>query len=154
MVEVIEEPNHYIDEWFMNYAEGCPPFAPEVKKELEALKKEPRVLRDAYCLAAALTVNSRELVHDITQSMMVYNKDLFVNYDEICRLTVDAIHDFTCYGDGDKNLDQVKEGGIFLEGDVRTAVAIAMGVHLNDKHPDIKRIRELVSLIKRVHILV
>ena len=132
MVEVIEEPNHYIDEWFMNYAEGCPPFAPEVKKELEALKKEPRVLRDAYCLAAALTVNSRE----------------------ICRLTVDAIHDFTCYGDGDKNLDQVKEGGIFLEGDVRTAVAIAMGVHLNDKHPDIKRIREFVSLIKRVHILV
>lgn len=154
MVEVIEEPNHYIDEWFMNYAEGCPPFAPEVKKELEALKKEPRVLRDAYCLAAALTVNSRELVHDITQSMMVYNKDLFVNYDEICRLTVDAIHDFTCYGDGHKNLDQVKEGGIFLEGDVRTAVAIAMGVHLNDKHPDIKRIREFVSLIKRVHILV
>ena len=154
MVEVIEEPNHYIDEWFMNYAEGCPPFAPEVRKELEALKEEPRVLRDAYCLAAALTINSRELVHDITQSMMVYQKDLFVNYDEICRLTVDAIHDFTCYGDGHKNLDQVKEGGIFLEGDVRTAVAIAMGVHLNDKHPDIKRIRELVSLIKRVHILV
>ena len=154
MVEVIEEPTHYIDEWFMNYAEGCPPFAPEVKKELEALKKEPRVLRDAYCLAAALTVNSRELVHDITQSMMVYQKDLFVNYDEICRLTVDAIHDFTCYGDGHKNLDQVKDGGIFLEGDVRTAVAIAMGVHLNDKHPDIERIRELVSLIKRVHILV
>ena len=112
------------------------------------------MLRDAYCLAAALTINSRELVHDITQSMMVYQKDLFVNYDEICRLTVDAIHDFTCYGDGHKNLDQVKDGGIFLEADVRTAVAIAMGVHLNDKHPDIKRIRELVSLIKRVHILV
>ena len=154
MVEVIEEPNHYIDEWFINYSEGCPPFAPEVKKELEELKEEPRVLRDAYCLAAALTINSRELVHDITQSMMVYQKDLFKNYDDICSFTVEAIKDFTCYGDGDPHLDMVKAGDFAFEGDVRTAVAIAMGVHLNDKHPDIKRIRELVSLIKRVHILV
>ena len=154
MVEVIEEPTHYIDEWFMNYAEGCPPFAPDVKKELEELKEEPRVLRDAYCLAAALTINSRELVHDITQSIMMHQDQLFVNYDEICSVTVKAIKDFTCYGDGDPHLDQVKDGDFAFEGDVRTAVAIAMGVHLNDKHPDIERIRELVSLIKRVHILV
>ena len=151
---MVEEPNHYIDEWFINYSEGCPPFAPEVKKELEELKEEPRVLRDAYCLAAALTINSRELVHDITQSMMVYQKDLFKNYDDICSFTVEAIKDFTCYGDGDPHLDMVKAGDFAFEGDVRTAVAIAMGVHLNDKHPAIKRIRELVSLIKRVHILV
>ena len=151
---MVEEPNHYIDEWFINYSEGCPPFAPEVKKELEELKEEPRVLRDAYCLAAALTINSRELVHDITQSMMVYQKDLFKNYDDICSFTVEAIKDFICYGDGDPHLDMVKAGDFAFEGDVRTAVAIAMGVHLNDKHPDIKRIRELVSLIKRVHILV
>tara|TARA_Y100001937_G_scaffold128013_1_gene202069 strand:- start:1531 stop:2007 length:477 start_codon:yes stop_codon:yes gene_type:complete len=151
----IVEPPEQIDEWFINYAEGCPPFAGDVKEELLALKDETRVLRDAFCLAAALTINSRDLVHDITQSMMMYQKDLFVNYDEICRLTVDAIKDFTCYGPLDGNhLDQVKDGGIFLEGDVRTAVAIAMGVHLNDKHPDIQRIRELVSLIKRVHILI
>ena len=151
---MVEEPNHYIDEWFINYSEGCPPFAPEVKKELEELKEEPRVLRDAYCLAAALTINSRELVHDITQSMMVCQKDLFKNYDDICSFTVEAIKDFTCYGDGDPHLDMVKAGDFAFEGDVRTAVAIAMGVHLNDKHPDIQRIRELVSLIKRVHILV
>ena len=151
---MVEEPNHYIDEWFINYSEGCPPFAPDVKKELEELKEEPRVLRDAYCLAAALTINSRELVHDITQSMMVYQKGLFKNYDDICSFTVEAIKDFTCYGDGDPHLDMVKAGDFAFEGDVRTAVAIAMGVHLNDKHPDIKRIRELVSLIKRVHILV
>ena len=151
---MVEEPNHYIDEWFINYSEGCPPFAPEVKKELEELKEEPRVLRDAYCLTAALTINSRELVHDITQSMMVCQKDLFKNYDDICSFTVEAIKDFTCYGDGDPHLDMVKAGDFAFEGDVRTAVAIAMGVHLNDKHPDIQRIRELVSLIKRVHILV
>jgi len=154
MVEVIEEPNHYIDEWFMNYAEGCPPFAPEVRKELEALKEEPRVLRDAYCLAAALTINSRELVHDITQSMMFFQKDLFVNYDDICKTVVEAIKDFTCYGPMDDRLDTVKNGDFAFEGDVRTAVSIAMGVYLNDKHPDIQRIRELVSLIKQVHILV
>ena len=52
------------------------------------------------------------------------------------------------------NLTWVYEGKHFMEGDVRQAVSIAMGVHLNDKHPDIKRIRELVSLIKRVHILI
>ena len=152
--EVWGEPPEQIDEWFINYAEGCPHFAPEVKKDLLALKDETRVLRDAYCLAAALTLNSRELIHDITQSMMMYQKDLFVNYDDICRITVEAIKDFTCYGDGDKHRDQVKDGDCFLEGDVRTAVSIAMGVYLNDKHPDIQRIRELVSLIKQVHILV
>ena len=150
----IVEPPEQIDEWFINYSEGCPPFAGDVKEELLALKDETRVLRDAYCLAAALTINSRELVHDITQSMMVYQKDLFKNYDDICSFTVEAIKDFTCYGDGDPHLDMVKAGDFAFEGDVRTAVAIAMGVHLNDKHPDIKRIRELVSLIKRVHILV
>ena len=123
---MVEEPNHYIDEWFINYSEGCPPFAPEVKKELEALKEEPRVLRDAYCLAAALTINSRELVHDITQSMMMYNKDLFNNYDDICSFTVEAIKDFTCYGDGDPHLDMVKTGDFAFEGDVRTAVAIVI----------------------------
>ena len=152
--EVWGEPPEQIDEWFVNYAEGCPNFAPDVKADLLALKDETRVLRDAYCLAAALTLNSRELVHDITQSMMMYQKDLFVNYDDICRTTVEAIKDFTCYGDGDPHLDQVKDGEFAFEGDVRTAVSIAMGVYLNDKHPDIKRIRELVSLIKQVHILV
>ena len=54
----------------------------------------------------------------------------------------------------DDRLDTVKNGDFAFEGDVRTAVSIAMGVYLNDKHPDIQRIRELVSLIKQVHILV
>ena len=152
--QVWGDPPEQIDEWFVNYAEGCPNFASEVKKDLLALKDEPRVLRDAYCLAAALTLNSRELVHDITQSMMMYQKDLFVNYDDICKTVVEAIKDFTCYGPMDDRLDTVKNGDFAFEGDVRTAVSIAMGVYLNDKHPDIQRIRELVSLIKQVHILV
>ena len=69
-----------IDEWFINYAEGCPHFAPEVKADLLALKDETRVLRDAYCLAAALTLNSRELVHDITQSMMMFHNATHDNH--------------------------------------------------------------------------
>ena len=69
-------------------------------------------------------------------------------------MTHKAVKHFTEHGDGEDELNLVYEGKHFMEGDVRQAVSIAMGVHLNDKHPDIKRIRELVSLIKRVHILI
>ena len=40
--QVWGEPPEQIDEWFVNYAEGCPNFAPEVKADLLALKDETR----------------------------------------------------------------------------------------------------------------
>ena len=149
-----DEPPEQIAEWFQNYAVGCPYFATDVKDELLALAKEERSLRDVYCLAAALTINSRDLVHDITQSLMDYNKPINEERDNILMMTHKAVKHFTEHGDGEDELNLVYEGKHFMEGDVRQAVSIAMGVHLNDKHPDIKRIRELVSLIKRVHILI
>ena len=149
-----DEPPEQIEEWFMNYSVGCPPFAEDVKKELIALGKEERSLRDVYCLAAALTINSRDLVHDITQSIMEYNEAINEERDNILMMTHQAVKDFTEHGDGEDELNLVHKGNHFMEGDVRQAVAIAMGVHLNDKHPDIVRIREFVSLIKRVHILI
>ena len=118
------------------------------------MAKEERSLRDVYCLAAALTINSRDLVHDITQSLMDYNQPINEERDNILMMTHKAVKHFTEHGDGEDELNLVYEGKHFMEGDVRQAVSIAMGVHLNDKHPDIKRIRELVSLIKRVHILI
>ena len=159
IIDQLNSPQHKIDEWFMNYSVGCPHFADEVREELIALRDEERSLRDVYCLAAALTINARDLVHDITQSIMDFNKlGLNDERDNILKLVHKAIKDFTEHGDGDMygapELNLVNEGKHFMEGDVRQAVAIAMGVHLNDKHPDIVRIRELVSLIKRVHILI
>ena len=149
-----DEPPEQIEEWFMNYSVGCPHFAEDVKKELIALGKEERSLRDVYCLAAALTINSRDLVHDITQSIMEYNEAINEERDNILMMTHQAVKHFTEHGDGEDELNLVHKGNHFMEGDVRQAVAIAMGVHLNDKHPDIVRIREFVSLIKRVHILI
>ena len=149
-----DEPPEQIEEWFMNYSVGCPHFAEDVKKELIALGKEERSLRDVYCLAAALTINSRDLVHDITQSIMEYNEAINEERDNILMMTHQAVKHFTEHGDGEDELNLVHKGNHFMEGDVRQAVAIAMGVHLNDKHHDIVRIREFVSLIKRVHILI
>ena len=143
-----DEPPEQIEEWFMNYSVGCPPFAEDVKEELIALGKEERSLRDVYCLAAALTINSRDLVHDITQSIMDYNEPINEERDNILKLTHQAVKDFT---EGDYNL--VKEGH-WMSGDVRAAVAVAMNVKLDVEHVDIKRIKELVSLVKRVHILI
>jgi|TARA_B100001094_G_scaffold197685_1_gene191775 hypothetical protein len=144
-----DEPPEKIEEWYKNYAVGCPAFASDVKDELLALRTEERSLRDVYCLAAALTINSRDLVHDITQSIMDYHLALNAERDAIIQLTHQAVKDFTV---GDLQLVKKEDG--FMSGDIRQAVAIAMNVKLDTDHVDIKRIRELVALVRRVHILI
>ena len=138
-----------IDEWYENYAVGCPPFAEDVRQELLDLKTDTRVLRDAICLSAALTLNARDLVHDITQSIMDYKEDLAAMRDDIITLTHQAIGDFTL---GDYTL--IKEGDGFMSPEIRQTVAIIMNIKLDTDHIDVQRMRELVSIIRRVHILI
>jgi hypothetical protein len=110
-----------IDNWYTNYAEGTPAFAEYFKHQLIALEKfEDQSLLNTVALTVATVNNSKDLMHDISQTM--FDKNFVYSRDMVMGAIVECLNDYALI---DKNyvLGEDKD-----EARVRMTIAIIKNI--------------------------
>jgi hypothetical protein len=104
-----------IPDWYLNYADGVPKFARYFQEELLSFKNyKDQNLLNAVCLAVAVYINAKDLVHDISQTM--FNKDFPMERDECMSVICDSIDIFS----------SEKQYIIHTSNPIETAIRVAL----------------------------
>ncbi len=82
-----------IPDWYMNYAEGVPAFAEYFKRQLYILEHfEDQSLLNTVALTVAVFNNSRDLTHDISQTM--FDRDFTYSRDMVMGAIIECLNDY------------------------------------------------------------
>jgi hypothetical protein len=83
-----------IPDWYLNYAEGVPAFAEYFKRELLAFERfEDQSLLNTVALTVATMNNSKDLMHDISQTM--FDRDFVYSRDMVMGAIIECLNDYT-----------------------------------------------------------
>lgn len=124
-----------IPDWYMNYSEGVPAFAEYFRNELKRFESfEDQQLLNIVALTVAVINNSKDLIHDISQTM--FDRDFVFSRDETMGAIVECLNDYT-----------LLEFGYVLgedrdEARVRMTIAILKGIS-KDRFTDWNETRTL-----------
>lgn len=94
-VATFQQQNYFQDDskdWYMNYAVGVPDFAKYFQQELLNFKNySDQNLLNSVSLTVAVYNNSKDLAHDISQTM--FNRDFIFGRDETMGVICEAMND-------------------------------------------------------------
>jgi len=110
-----------ISDWYMNYAEGTPAFAEYFKLQLLKFEQfEDQSLLNTVALTVATVNNSKDLMHDISQTM--FDRDFVYSRDMVMGAIAECLNDYALI---DKNYVLGEDTD---EARVRMTVALLRGM--------------------------
>jgi hypothetical protein len=88
-----------LPDWYINYAEGVPAFAEYFKNELLRFERfDDQQLLNVVALTVATVNNSKDLMHDISQTM--FDRDFVFSRDETMGAIVECLNDYALLESG------------------------------------------------------
>lgn len=155
-VATMQQQNYFQDDskdWYINYAIGVPDFARHFQEELLKFKNyKNQNLLNAVCLAVAVYNNSKDLSHDISQTM--FNHNFEVSRDECMGIICETINDFTSHDYTSKSINAIVDGALTndVERAIRIALAICKNIPINkaESDADIHNFVGIVEVIARI----